>query len=163
VDHESGAPVGVVAFSFALRGEEAEPGPSNVALARAVQTATAGIRRPIVVVAQWEVARQLHRDGVPVDLVVERQAGVYLDSDMVWQAARDTFATRGVTEVVAVAQPFLHLRWVRRIIRRHGYRVLPVPIAPIPFDPDPANRQWWTKSRSLLVLYALRKLLGVSG
>lgn len=150
------APIGVVAFSFGLRGAAGEPGPSNAALARWAADA-AGADPGAVVVAQWEVARGLEDLGVRCEHVVEPRPGHYLDTAMVWDEASAVLRHAGVRRVVAVAQPFLHLRVVRAMVRRGGFTLQRTPRPHVPFDPSAANQQWWTRSRGRLVVYAAGK------
>lgn len=151
--HTARRPRGVVAFSFAYRGREAEPNPCNVRLAEAVRrSAEAGT----VVVAQWEVAKALADAGMQVDHVVEQAANdSYLDSDAVWSAARCVFIERQVHEVVPVAQPFLQSFKVKRLIQKDGFQVAPRRVGWIGFDRSRRNQQWWTRGPVRLILYSI--------
>jgi hypothetical protein len=156
-----GAPLGIVAFSFGLRPPEQEPNPSNVALARVVQQVARQSARTSLVVAQWEVALQLAADGVAVDAAISGHDTRYLDTGEVWRQARAVLEAGGVREVVPVAQPYLHLGFVRRMVRRDGFVIVEPPPATIPFDRDDANQQWWTKGRARLFVYGVGKELPV--
>lgn len=144
--------IGIVAFSFANRGPEAEPNPCNVRLAEVVRRwASPGA----VIVAQWEVARSLRAEGIDVDHVVEPpRDGSYLDSDAVWLAARRVFHDRGVIQVIPVAQPFLQRAKVKEFIRRDGFEVVARPVGWIGFDRSRRNLQWWTRGPLRLVVYS---------
>ena len=149
----------IVAFSFGQKIDlDDEPGPSNQDLAAVVLAAARRSPSPHVVVAQWEVARQLEADGQPADLVVEeRSDGSYLDTQAVWDAARELFVERGVRDVVPVAHPWLHLPTTKRMVRASGFRVVAPPTATVRFDSSTGNSQWWTRTHQGLVVYSLGK------
>ncbi len=149
--------VGVVAFSFGQRIDE--PGPSNMALARAVKRGVESVHGPVEVVAQWEVATGLERLGVTPDVIVgPLPEGKYLDSEEVWRVARQRFERRGVESVIPVAQPFLHLWKVRHLARRDGLRVPKFEVGPINFDDTRENTQPWTRSRLALLKYTVAQI-----
>lgn len=153
--------VGIVAFSFALRDEGEEPNPCNVRLAEAVERIAALEQSPVIV-AQWEVARKLTADGIRVIKAVESQEGVYLDSEGVWTEARRVFRDAGVTSVIPVAQPFLQLQMVTRMIKRSGFKVTRRKIGWIGFDRK--STQPWTRGPIRTLLYAVRRgLFGSQG
>lgn len=155
----------VVAYSFALRKQE--PNPCNVRIARETERIVTELRNAgeeVFIVAQWEVARQLERDGFTADLIVGLLPGnKYLGSAEVWSAAEEFGKSAGVTVAIAVAQPFLHLPMVRRMMRSSGWKVREVPIGKIGFDPSPLNTQWWTRGPKRLVLYSALTLVGYHG
>ncbi len=153
---------GFVIFSFGLRAAEQEPGPCNERLGHEALRLIKHVGDEAVIVAQWEVARGLKALGVGSDLVVEPSGGGYLDSRGVWEEAKQLFAARGVTEVVPVAHPFLHLNAVKKMIRRDGFRVIDHKIGKIGYDPDPRNTQPWTRSAPALLKYAIRIKFGGS-
>lgn len=85
-----GLKIAIVDFSYALREEE--PNPCNVRLAEIVERAyyellSEGIM--VYVIAQWEVALQLEKYGIPVDHIVQPRTDSYLDSQAVWEEARE--------------------------------------------------------------------------
>ena len=158
--------MGIVGFSFGLRDEE--PNPSNMALAVKLQEITDDLEidgRVVVVVTQWEITKALDkRFGTDfyVDLSVEQHTdGTYLDSDDVWAAAKERFVYEGVTQVIIVAQPFLHLPKLKGMVTKDGYEVVDYEIGAIPFDNTDLNTQPWTRSKTALAIYAGKSLLGM--
>jgi len=159
--------VGIVGFSFGLRDEE--PNPSNMALAVKLQEITDDLEidgRVVIVVTQWEITKALKErfDGFDVDLSVEQHTdGTYLDSDDVWAAAKERFVYEGVTQVIIVAQPFLHLPKLKGMVTKDkdGYEVVDYEIGVIPFDNSDLNTQPWTRSKTALAIYAAKSLLGM--
>jgi hypothetical protein len=159
---------GIVAFSFALRTVEEEPNPCNIRIAEEVERLSTeeldriGASIPVVV-AQWEVARKLKQDGYKVDHVVERNPdGTYLDSEGVWEQAKQVFEERGIRVVIPVAQPFLQMTKIKRMIKDDGFVVADRKIKWIGFDNDPRNTQPWTKGPISLLVYAVRQVLSGS-
>jgi hypothetical protein len=156
---------GIVAFSFALRSEAEEPNPCNIKLAKEVERlvdeelAKNPAERPVIV-AQWEVARQLEADGYDVDMPVNlNQDGTYLDSEGVWKKAVWLFNTLHIRQVIPVAQPFLQMTKIKRMIKADGFVVADRKIKWIGFDNDPRNTQPWTKGPIRLFVYAVRQTL----
>lgn len=150
--------IGVVAFSFGQRS--VEPSPGNIALARAAKRAVKQQTRPVYLFAQWEVAKGLEQLGMPADAVAFPPVdGHYLDTEEVWSAAREQFSHAGIKTVVPVAQPFLHLRKVRHLVKSDGFEVARFRPGRISFDGTKANRQEWTRSRVGLVWYSINQLL----
>lgn len=149
---------GIVAFSFAQRAESDEPGPCNVRIAEAVATIVRKQSEPVMIVAQWEVNRELERLGVTVQHVVRPHEGQYLDSEQVWKEAAAEFSRIGIKRVTPVAQPFLQLAKVNRLIRKDNFSVLRERIGFIGFDRSEKNLQWWTKGRCRLIAYSLLQL-----
>lgn len=150
---------GIVAFSFALREESEEPNPCNWRLAREVTLATERESRgPLVVVAQWEIDKALETTNVsPYRTVVRPIPGGYLSSEDVWAQAREVFTSAGVTEVIPVAQPFLQLWKVERMIRKDGFRVQHRHIGRVGFDKQ--SKQWWTRGALRLLFYAVLQVI----
>jgi hypothetical protein len=131
--------LGIVTFSFALRSDEQEPGPCNVRLGRAAMRIIASTWRPAIV-SQWEVSRYLTSAGIVVAVTVQpRPDGTYLSSEDIWSRAKVLFEELGVSEVIPVAQPFLHLRKVRRLMAADGYTVHRRRIGWIGFDRQSAQ------------------------
>jgi len=151
---------GLVAFSFAL-GEN-EPNPCNVRLARAVRHIVGTESEELVRVAQWEVARALL--PLPMARVVRghRSNRAYLDSEEVMSQAAEVFRELGITEVIPVANPFLHLTKCRALVRKEGFIPLKRKIGWIGFYWK--SIQWWTRDPFRFLLYAvLQKLTGWRG
>lgn len=147
---------GLVAFSFALGKEE--PNPCNVRLAKAVERIVDTEKEPVVVVVQWEIAKALNW---PTVFVVEkhRRSGAYLDSEGVMAQAADIFQDYGITEVIPVANPFLHLTKCRALVRQHGFKSLKRKIGWIGFYKK--SLQWYTRGPVRCFIYAvLQKFTG---
>lgn len=148
--------VGIVAFSFALREEE--PNPCNIRLAKEVKKAVS--RYPdALIVCQWEVGIAVAEGGYLPVRIIGPFSGVYLDSETVWQGAMMDLWREGITDVIPIAQPFLHLTKVKRMIRKSGFNIVPWKVPWIGFDNDPRNTQEWTKGPLRLLIYALKQLL----
>lgn len=154
----------IVAFSFGLREKAHEPNPCNRRLAHAVERITRlaeNESRNIIVVSQWEVAKQLEANGVHVDKVISTSPhGGYLGSDEVWAQAFVFLRGRHIARVIPVAQPFFHTYKVCKLIRKSGLPLERKRIGWVGFDSSPANTQWWTKGPVRLLTYALMQALG---
>jgi len=151
----------IVAFSFGLRRRQAEPNPCNVRLARAVERAIELNAAGTLLIAQWEIAKQLIADGVHVDLVVKASSSLdYLDTNEVWRQAQAVLRKHQVQTVIPIAQPFLHMYKVRKLIERSGLTVARWPIGWIGFDSSKDNLQWWTRGPLRLLLYSIKQSLG---
>lgn len=157
--------VGIVGFSFGLRSEAEEPNPSNQALAREVVRTSSYVNfydGSAYVITQWEITKGLADAGIEPDLSVGLHAdGTYLGSKDVWEEARADLEDEGIDRVIIVAQPFLHLPALKKMVRRDGFKVLNFPIRKIPFDDSSLNAQPWTRSKPALAWYAVKSLLGV--
>jgi len=148
------AQVGVVAFSFGLRAPEEEPNPCNRRLAAATARIIRQTSVPVVLIAQWEIAKALP-PTMAVHVVGDAPDGGYLDTERVWQVAAPILRGEGVRRVIAVAQPVLHRAKAHRLMRADGFEPLPAPVGWIGFDSGARNRQWWTRGPVRLLLYAL--------
>ena len=151
---------GLVAFSFGQRSRE--PSPCNRRLAEAVMQIVYKERGPVVVVSQWEVSLAL-KPTIPVLTVKRhRQSGHYLDCVEVMAQAAPIFRERGITEVIPVGNPFLHLKRCEEVIREAGFTPVKRKIGWIDFDRK--SSQWWTRGPLELFVYAvLQKLTGRKG
>lgn len=162
--------IGVVALSFAKRREALEPNPVNIALAKITKDISEELNDfgdQTIVVAQWEIARQLEADGRSPDLTVTQadaswHNGVrYVDSLDVLNKALGLFESYGVTEVVVVANPFFHLGQVQKIVRGSGFTVLTKHKIPwVGFDNSPHNLQWWCKGPIRFLIYGVLVTIG---
>lgn len=151
----------VVAFSFGLRAKAREPNPCNRRLAKAAERIAEDEPGNILLISQWEIAKQLAADGVRVDRVINKSArGGYLDSDEVWAQALPFLRDRRVTRVIPVAQPFRQIHKVRKLIRERGLPLERKRIGWVGFDSSRANTQWWTKGPMRLLAYAAMQALG---
>jgi hypothetical protein len=154
--------VGIIGFALGLRDKE--PNPSNIALAEAVHKVVVEAEEfgsvPIVV-TQWEITKALNElFDYEVDLSVELRAdGTYLDSKGVWEDAKAEFAREGVTQVIIVAQPFLHLPSLKKMVKDDGFELFKYKIGAIPFDDSELNTQPWTRSKLALAAYAVKTLI----
>lgn len=153
---------GIVGFSFGLRSEKEEPGPSNLALAHEVVMAMRTYDTTIVV-TQWEITKGMKRySETPTRSVELHEDGTYLDSKSVWKLAKSEFDSQGVRQVVIIAQPFLHLPGLRRMIEKDEFEVVNHRLSQrIPFDNSPFNTQPWTRNKIALVIYAIKSIFGV--
>ncbi|OGD32578.1 hypothetical protein A3C91_01760 [Candidatus Azambacteria bacterium RIFCSPHIGHO2_02_FULL_52_12] len=154
--------IGLIAYSFALR--ETEPNPCDVRLAQAVERIVkeeVEKGNEVIVIAQWEVALAL---SIEPALVVRehRQKGAYLDSEEVTSQAIPIFEGYRITEVIPVANPFLHLFKCRKLVRSAGLTPLRRRIGWIGFDKD--SLQWYTRGPAHLLVYtALQVSVGYRG
>lgn len=155
--------VGIVVFSFGSRGPDLEPGPCNERLGGAVAGIASNESSSFFIVAQWEVARALASLGIDCE-VVNSDTESYLDTETVWAHAQKSFREIGVRSVIPVAQPFLHLFAVRRLIAQdHRFSVQAGPIPFIGWDRSSLNRQWWTKGPVRFLCYSALRLAHVPG
>lgn len=150
----------IVAFSFGMRPAELEPNPCNVKLAECVKDVSKNCDS-VLIVSQWEIAKQLSREGVQVDKVVYSPPEQYLDTKEVWRQALEFLSYRDSLVVIPVAQPFIHLRMVIRLMRKSGVNVRLIPVRWIGFDSSNINTQWWTRGPVRLVAYSLMHGIGL--
>lgn len=158
---------GMVAWSFALAGKE--PNPCNALLGieayRLLKEEQKNTGEEVVLVAQWEVAAAFREIiGFSAAYVVEKHRldGEYLDSEEVMAQAAAIFRDHGITEVIPVANPFLHLFACHRIIRESGLTPIKRKVRWIGFYKD--SLQWWTRGPIRCLAYAvMQKLFGRSG
>lgn len=151
---------GLVVFSFALCKKE--PSKCNIRLAKTVERIIAEENYPLIIVSQWEVARQLTTDGVCVDHIVElRPDKSFLGSEQVWQEAMELFRNKQITEVIPVAHTFLHMVKIKYLIRTSGFKVINRKIDWIGFDKN--STQWWTRGPISLLLYSIFQIFGLHG
>jgi len=161
---------GVVALSFAKRSEQDEPGPVNKRLARAVTAIIDELNaggEDVALVTQWEIAKQLTRDGEPVGFVVnEKFASTtsgnqrYLSSSDILEVAYDLFRMTDVHDVVVVANPFIHLQVARKMVKSAGFTIMKAKLPWVGFDPSKQNLQWWTKGPVRFVSYLAVQAIG---
>lgn len=153
--------MGILGFAEGLR--VIEPNPSNIAIAGGVVQAVDYVEScgsvPIVV-TQWEVTIALKElFDFDADMSVELRAdGKYRDSRGVWEEAKPEFVREGVTQVIIIAQPYLHLPSLKRMVRADGYEVIEYKFGPIPFDDSDLNTQPWTRNKVAYTKYAVKKL-----
>ena len=88
--------------------------------------------------------------------------GAYLDSEEVMTQAAKELREHEITEVIPVANPFLHLAKCRTLVRKEGFTPLKRKIGRIDFYRE--SLQWWTRSPFQLLLYAVfQKFTGRRG
>ncbi len=150
------APTGVVAFSFGNRRPGSGPSPINLQLAEIAHSMLSSWYSTAAVAAQSEIADHLDlRHDEKSFLITQPTDGSYLDSAEVWRQAEEFFRQTGITRIIAVAHPFLHLQYVRHLVRRDGFQVVPVHIPRLGFDRSEVNLQWWTRGRLRLIGYSI--------
>jgi len=155
---------GIVALSFAKRAKE--PNPVNKRISKITDDINDGLQsmgETVVLVAQWEIALALPKNSALVvtqNSATEKGGKLYLDSDDVLNMAYPAFKAANVTDVVVVANRFIHLGVVRAKVRKAGFRVIKVGIPAVGFDPSPLNLQWWCKGPIRLVTYLGLQVVG---
>lgn len=146
--------ISVVGFAFALRPDR-EPNPCN----RRIGSEVIRVRdkyNASFVATQWEVTKAIEEAGGSVDLSFGlKPNGEYLSTRDVWEAAKRELEAAGIRSVVPVAQPFLHMWLIKRMIRKDGYTVVNEKINRIGYDNSRLNVQWWTRSAPALMLYSV--------
>lgn len=167
-------PVGIVALSFAKRAKE--PNPVNVKLARITRHIGDDLlqrRKSSVVVAQWEIAAGMKEyvgAATQPTLIVTQQDATnkdrngkpYLDSQDVVNKAAELFHERGITDVIVVANRFLHLQAARKLVKQAGFNVLTkdFKVSRVGFDNSPLNLQWWCKGPVRFMAYLGIQVIG---
>lgn len=157
------APIGIVGLSYGKR--DIEPSPVNRKLAIQLIEIVGALRSPIVTVAQWEIAKHVATYDrfvpTPIDRVVDKKAdGSYLDSKDVLEAAFEEFRAKDVKLVIVVANPFLHLAHVRKMVERAGFTVLATKMESVGFDNSPLQLQWWCRGPIRSIFYAGLQVIG---
>ena len=144
--------LGMIAFSYGLT--RLEPYRANALLAMEATRIRLAERHDVKVAAQWEVA--LGMDNV--DLVIGPYLTAYLDSTAVISEAKSRlFEPLGITEVIPIAQTFLHYRSVCGQLEAAGLTVVKRPIQKTRHTTE--SLQWWTRGPMRLSLYAARQRL----
>jgi len=161
---------GVVALSFAKRSEKDEPGPVNIKLAKAVAAIIDELHQGgevVIPVTQWEIAKYLEEhDETAGFIVTQKDASIkpggkkYLDSGDVLGVAYPLFRHYEVTDVIVVANPFIHLQMVRSRVRSAGFKIMSTKVPWVGFDPSSQNLQWWTKGPIRLLAYTALQVVG---
>jgi len=154
--------VAILGFSFGLSNNE--PNKSNRALVwkflDAVEYVEFNDSVPFTAL-QWEMNKGiLDLIGESADCVAElREDGVYLDSKLVWAAFKKAIETEGgIKQVIIIAQPFLHMRSLKSMIRKDDFEIIEFEMGEIPFYDSLKNTQPWTRSKPALALYAMKSL-----
>jgi hypothetical protein len=151
------------------RGKRAnEPNPVNIRLAEVTEEIDDQLQQGgerTAVVAQWEVALALPTK--PLMVVTQsdatnrdRNGKPYLDSEDVLNKAFDAFRAFGITDVIVVANRFLHLQAAKQIVKNAGFNLIDYRIPGVGFDNSPENLQWWCKGPIRFVTYLAIQVLG---
>lgn len=159
-------PTGIVALSYAKR--VLEPNPVNARLARITDQVDDELQQmgeQTIVVAQWEIGLALpphsNLSVMPSDATnVARNGTPYLDSQDVLNKAFTAFRALGVTDVVVIANPFIHLGAVKWMVKKAGFTVVPYKVPSVGFDNSPLNLQWWCKGPVRCITYLGIQVLG---
>lgn len=153
--------IGLCAFSFALTDNE--PNEVNIRLAHEAVRLTHKVlddgNEPVIC-SQWEIAKELKRLGIIPALIINEHGdgpSHYLCSEEVVKQSATMFKNLGVNEVVAVAQPFLHLHQCRKHLRKYGFKALKEKIIWVGFLKE--SKQWGTRSALHCFGYALLQFL----
>lgn len=153
----------LVIFSFALCPDE--PAPCNIRLAKAVERIIKEEKEKIIIVAQWEVALQLVKDGIHVDHTVNLLPDKsYLGSEEVWIDAMNYLNSNkinNISKVIPVAHPYLHMYKVKKLIENSGFITENHKMGYIGFDKN--STQWWTRGPLRLLIYSIFQLFGLHG
>ncbi|MEI7513617.1 MAG: hypothetical protein WCJ74_03290 [bacterium] len=138
-------------------------GRANFRLAEAAERIVTKEETKCVIIAQWEVARELEKQNIPILHVVEpNTSGAYLDTIDVWNEAKICLALYDAVEIIIVAQPFIHGIYIERMIEKDGYQVCHKydrEIGRIGFDSE--SQQWWTRGPLRMILYVLLSVCGL--
>jgi len=87
---------------------------------------------------------------------------MYLDSEEITSQATPLFLRHGITKVIPVANPFLHLFKCKKLIRRAGFVSLSRRVGWVGFYKN--SLQWYTRGPIRLLAYAaLQFLFGYHG
>ncbi len=142
--------VGILALSFSSRDEE--PNPCNWQLARETLRIYHELTydgHDVVLAAQWEVARAIRRlEQRPPEVheITLSKDGRYLGTREVVEQAKPFLRQQGVSKLVIVANPFIHLSYARWLARRHAFKSMRRHVGWIGFDKESNQvwcRSWW--------------------
>lgn len=149
--------IGLVVFSFGLRSPDDEPNPCNKRLGLSVQTILANEEAEVIIVSQWEVAKQLDKLGIESRQVVNlKMDGSYLATRDVWAEASAVFKELDITKVVVVANPFFQLAYAKRMVRGDGFTVIKKHVGHSGFDNSLQNTQPWTRNRVAFIAQIIK-------
>jgi len=162
----------IAGFGFGLLANDKEPNISNQALASNIIEVSEYVDlhgSESFIASQWEITKALRIlfDTSPDFSVELLEDGTYLDSKTVWAEMKKAVALdvekNGVpiTQVVIVAQPFLHLPTLKQMVHDDGFDIIDYPMGKVPFDNSPENTQPWTRSKFALFIYAIKSALGM--
>jgi len=154
--------VGIISLSFGI-GKDG-PGLSNSDLANSVERLLTNLQQShgglddVKVALQWEISaetiirpQELTRTSCCLVQTVYGEAGQYLNSDMIIDAAKERLAD--ADEIYIVAMPFLHSWFCKRLAEKAGFRNVKVyNERKIRFDRE--SLQWWTRGPIRLIVYS---------
>jgi len=151
----------ILALSFGQR--RSEPNPCNLVIAQvALLLSRDSASQRLPVIAQWEVARAMELQGTSADVVINQpEDGSYLSTIGVLSQTSPHISSLGAREIIVVAHPFLHQRYVAHLVSARGLTPYCPPMPKVGYDRSALNQQWWTKGRARLIAYAIR--LGAMG
>jgi hypothetical protein len=150
--------IGIIGWSYAL--EDDEPSLSNRALSDAekqIQNRLKAQARDFRAVNQWEVAL----GGCHTDFTVLPFRDRYLNSRHVIEEAAPYLRSYGVTQVIPVAKPGLHLTLVKRLIKEFGFTPEVMDLGKVPYNA--ASKQWWTRGVLQEYSFAVLRQLHLMG
>lgn len=156
---------GIVALSFAKR--IVEPNPVNRRLAAITDSIDDELQsggEMTMIVAQWEIALALpvqpQRIVRPEDARPKPDGSTYLDSQDVLDKAFEIFRLYEITDVVVIANRFIHRRVVESMVRSAGFKVVKAKIPTVGFDSSSENLQWWCKGPVRMIIYSGIQVIG---
>lgn len=162
---------GIVTLAFAKR--VVEPNPVNIKLAAITDAIDDELQQggePTVIVVQKEIELGIKHLRLETNLrrVVgqedasnkDRYGNLYLDSMDVLKVAFEEFRAEDITDVIIIANPFLHLPGAKALAKKAGFSVMVYKIPRVGFDKSPLNLQWWCKGPIRLLTYLGLQVIG---
>ena len=151
---------GMIVFAFAWR--KGEDSPCNIRLALAAKRIAEGQDGKVVIHAQRSVAKILRDMGVECYATKRNDAIGYEGSEEPVRQAAELFRDTGITEVIPVANPVLHLIKCISLVMAEGFKTpsflkLVRMIGWIGFDKKSVQPQTW--SLFWLVYYTAKQIL----
>lgn len=157
--------IGLLAFSFGSDLKENEPSNCNLRLCLAVQEIVLAEREKgneVITVVQWEIGQNGIPDTTIAKVIDEPGPDVVTDSSWVVDEATPIFHQNGITDVIVVANQFLHRFSCFRLVQKAGFR--PVKRRHMWIGFYPQSRTWWTRGPIHLLVYAFcQALFGYRG
>lgn len=142
---------GLIVYPFGLC--TVEPNRCNRRLAAAANRIIEMEGEQVVVVAHLLVEEPIERKDVIRHVVRDLR----LDSLGMMKQAAEVFRSLAISEVIVVANPFLHLWECLWLARRAGFRPLYRPIGWVGFEPK--SCQWYTRGPLRLTIHACQVIL----
>jgi hypothetical protein len=146
----------VYAFAWRRKGDS----PCNKHLSQAAKRIVCAHDGPVVIHAQRTTAKLLREMGIECHQTEKRPG--YEGSEEPTRQAAELFREKGITEVIVVANPFLHLVKCIQLVRKEGFKTpsfweLDDMIGWIGFDKH--SEQPATRGPIRLIYYTLRQML----